>query len=491
MGYVITRVIRSGKVRHTAVYCDVTGRRRSAGTFSTGKLAAKAWQKAEADLTLGRIGDPQRGRQTLRRYVEEEWFPNHVIEATTRESYTYLLNRYILPDLGGMRMVEILPGHTREWITRLQSVHGARPPTIRKCKVILDAILTTALNDQITVLHAGKGVKTPPVATTPRRIITVEQFDRIHAALADDTMRLLVETDIESGLRWGELTELRVKDLDFEPGLLTVARVVVHLRAKSDQEGPRFVVKDYPKDKKWRQVRLAGHLVAKLLRHVEHHGLGKEDLLFALPQALSARRSTGKEELPDPQTLGLTEPNRKGRCYHHGTTTAYSVGECRCEHCRNAISAYRAARRAAGKDQPRSPRVVSTDGHIGNDWFRANVWRKALTAADLGFHVTPHGLRHAHASWLLAGGADIQVVRERLGHGSIVTTEKYLHALPDAQDAALDALAVIRRPAPGAGTSRTSATEPELDFADMMAMIGKLKEKYDALQAAVGRPTTS
>jgi site-specific recombinase XerD len=35
-------------------------------------------------------------------------------------------------------------------------------------------------------------------------------------------------------------------------------------------------------------------------------------------------------------------------------------------------------------------------------------------------------LRHAHASWLLAGGADIQVVKDRLGHGSIVTTQNYL-----------------------------------------------------------------
>jgi hypothetical protein len=39
------------------------------------------------------------------RYVEEEWFPNHVIELTTRENYRYILNKYVLPELGGMRMV--------------------------------------------------------------------------------------------------------------------------------------------------------------------------------------------------------------------------------------------------------------------------------------------------------------------------------------------------------------------------------------------------
>ncbi len=55
-----------------------------------------------------------------------------------------------------------------------------------------------------------------------------------------------------------------------------------------------------------------------------------------------------------------------------------------------------------------------------------------------------HDLRHAHVSWLLAGGADLQVVKERLGHASIATTERYLHTLPDADDTALDALARVR-----------------------------------------------
>jgi integrase len=122
-------------------------------------------------------------------------------------------------------------------------------------------------------------------------------------------------------------------------------------------------------------------------------------------------------------------PNRTRRDVATGTATAYGDGHCRCRHCRDVVAFYRAARRAAGKDSPRRPRTVDTDidRHISRGWFRNTIWLEALAAAELGFHITPHGLRHAHASWLLAGGADLQVVKERLGHASITTTEKYLH----------------------------------------------------------------
>jgi len=56
-----------------------------------------------------------------------------------------------------------------------------------------------------------------------------------------------------------------------------------------------------------------------------------------------------------------------------------------------------------------------------------------------------HDLGHAHASWLLAGGADLKSVMERMGHSQIMTTQKYLHTQPEADQKALAAFESVRR----------------------------------------------
>jgi integrase len=454
MGFSRPRQGRDGATRYQALYDDVKGHRRSAGTFATEKASDKAWQRAEAKIAEGRMGNPARGRRKFRAYVQEEWLPNHQMEDRTRENYTYYLDRHILPWFGAMRMIEIMPADVREWITHLQN-KKVTPQVIGYCKTILGAIFTTALNDVIH-LHPVRGVKSPPVGKKSRIILTPEQFDKLYLALPPGTMKLLAETDIESGLRWGELTELRPRDLDFSSGVVTVSRVAVELPRRFHPEGGRFLVKDYPKDQEDRRLKLSAQIIAKIQAHITDHGLGDDDLIFAMPATPGPARVRA---LADPATLGLTNPNAAGRSYHHGTLSGYSAGQCRCEHCRGAYATYRAQRRAAGQDQPRGMRTVQTDGHIPRWWFRTHVWLPAIEAAGLPCAFNVHSLRHAHASWLLAGGADLEVVKERLGHASITTTQIYLGTLDEIDETAIDALSKIRNRGskPGQASRRRSA----------------------------------
>lgn len=56
--------------------------------------------------------------------------------------------------------------------------------------------------------------------------------------------------------------------------------------------------------------------------------------------------------------------------------------------------------------------------------------RRAARAANLDKKVSPHWLRHAHASHALDHGANPVLVRDSLGHESLATTSKYTHAKP-------------------------------------------------------------
>ncbi len=59
--------------------------------------------------------------------------------------------------------------------------------------------------------------------------------------------------------------------------------------------------------------------------------------------------------------------------------------------------------------------ATSAGTPISRNTFRTRVWQPAVKASGISFNARMHDLRHAHASWLLAGGSDLASVMDRLG----------------------------------------------------------------------------
>ncbi len=81
-------------------------------------------------------------------------------------------------------------------------------------------------------------------------------------------------------------------------------------------------------------------------------------------------------------------------------------------------------------------------GHLSRQVFARELKALGARAGIAASRLSPHVIRHAFASHLLQGGADLRAVQTLLGHADISTTQIYTHVL----DERLKSLVETRHP---------------------------------------------
>jgi len=265
--------------RYRVRYRELDGQRISApSTFATRGEADRWLTLRRAELLKADWTATVTGTRSFDDYAHG-WLIDRQLKPRTRAHYRQLLDRLILPTFAGKPIRSISPTMVRAWYTHLS--HDT--PTLRAHAYgLLRAILQTAMYDgEISANPAhirGAGNTSRAVTITPA---TLDQLSTLVQAMPANRQAMILLA-AWCGLRFGEITELRRKDLDLQvEGEVGHQRGIVRVHRAVTRVDGHYVITTPKSNAGRRDVALPPHLIPALQHHLDHHTPpGGEALLF-------------------------------------------------------------------------------------------------------------------------------------------------------------------------------------------------------------------
>lgn len=211
----------SGATRYRVRYRTPDRRQTDKRGFAT-KREAQAWaDQLEVDKRRGAYVAPAAGRIKLGDYAHDWLESKHKLKPSTRATYRVITDT-VIAKRADVPLGDISRQMVREWVADL-SVDLA-PATVHKAIGVLRQVLAMAVAENRLMINPAEGVELPAVRAAERRYITLEQLH----ALADAAgpHRPLVYVLGTCGLRFGEVAELRWRDVDLRNKTLRITRSV-------------------------------------------------------------------------------------------------------------------------------------------------------------------------------------------------------------------------------------------------------------------------
>lgn len=323
--------------RYQASYTGADLQRHVAPLTFTLKSDAEAWLADERRLLESGDWQPPAHRRALalrdantetleeygRRWLAERRVKGEPLRPSTVLDYERALRLYITPHLGDLPVPRITKADVRNWHNNL--LRGVKDRPKAKAYAVLRTIMNAAVDEELIdtspVSIRGAGVARRKHGIEPA---SLEELAVIVEAMPE-RFRLMVLLATWCALRYGELAELRRKDVDLAHGVIKVRRAVSFV--------PGATIVGPPKTEAGiRDVAVPPHLHDALRHHLDEFTKpGRDSLLFRsdmgrhLHESVlyrywnTARKAAGRAEL------------RFHDLRHTGATLAAQVGATTAE----------------------------------------------------------------------------------------------------------------------------------------------------------------
>jgi site-specific recombinase XerD len=418
MAYVIKR-----NGRFTGYY-RLANRRLSAGTWASKSEAMYHAIHAENSGS----NTPSKANLKVGDFVDQ-WLAVSDLMPITKKGYKSVLTRFVIPVIGDRELTSLKPSDLVKLIDDLK-LSGVKPATLNQVKASLGSMFSKLVSSGQLESNPTHGIKIKVNHADISNLLAPDDFKEIVKHLPTQGTKLFAQFLVASGCRYGEATEVRAKDINFKTGEIFIQRRVSDLGTNYNN-GTRFMVIDATKSGHKRSLVIGKALLQQLKAYVLAKGIAKDDLMFPRTILLTPSKIEGSRSAKPSRPF-----EKGGKQFQHGTLYSYTHGSCRCEGCRQAVANYRRAKaQAEALAEAEQGSFINNMSHMPRDVWRT-TWNKAIAKSAIGWFPRTHDLRHANATQLLKNGVDLHEVKERLGHQSIKTTERYLHRLRSHQSKA-------------------------------------------------------
>ncbi len=350
---------------------------------------------------------------------------NSVTE-TTFKKYHYVIEAFVIPSLGHMKLIDIKPIHIQRFVNELancDAIQQKKKPTtgtgrknkkstevkeprklsassVQRYYTCLRSVMHNAYSlDLIPYNPCDKAkIKLPSIGEEKTEIFDKQELAKLVEALESEPLQFktLIHLAISTGCRRGEIVALEWSDIDFENKKVFVHKSAYKLTGEPIKIGDT-------KTHKSRTVDIPDYMVDLLARHRQ-------------------------EQLQRHLKLGAAW---NGRRVAADDTRTKSIDEQTSALASNTIS---------NRKAPEGDWIFKQDdGSIMFPTTPTQNFSKFLKRKGLP-HRKFHALRHTSATMQLILGTDIKTVGERLGHLQMKTTNRYVHAVEETNRKAADAL---------------------------------------------------